>query len=115
MFIPHICLPLFLSSQFDNPVLTSIGSKYGKTTAQVMGRWCVQKNVVYIPKSVKERRMRENAGVWDWEIEQGDMERLDGLTGGENLKKMYKSYGIGVLRDTTFEGRTELVRDITMG
>lgn len=101
--------------EFSNPLLVELGSKYGKTTAQVMGRWCVQKGVVYMPKSARESRMIENGGVFDWNIEEEDMERLDGLTTEEGLEKMYKSYRVGVLRDTTMEGRTELVKEITMG
>ncbi|GMH59370.1 hypothetical protein TrRE_jg11469, partial [Triparma retinervis] len=99
--------------EFGNPVLTEIGGRTGKTTAQVMGRWCVQKGVVYMPKSVREERMVENGGVFDWELGEEDMRRLDGLTTEEGREKMYESYRIGVLRDTKMEGRTELVREIT--
>jgi len=101
--------------EFSNPTLSRIGSKYNKTTAQVLGRWCVQKGVVYMPKSVRVDRMVENAGVFDWEMDGEDMEILDALTNDEGIEKMIKSYKIGVLRDTTLEGKTELVREITRG
>ena len=48
---------------FDHPTLTTIAEKHGKTTAQVLGRWCVQHGFIYIPKSMKRARMEENAQV----------------------------------------------------
>lgn len=64
---------------FENPVLTAIGEKYGKTTAQVMLRWHLQRGVVVIPKSTHKERMKENFEVFDFTLAQEDMEAINRL------------------------------------
>lgn len=51
---------------FDNPVITGIAEKYGKTPAQIMLRWHIQRGVVVIPKSTHIERMEENFNVFDF-------------------------------------------------
>ena len=53
---------------FENPVLEKIGVAYGKSTAQVMLRWLLQRNIVILPKSVKAERMAENIAVFDFRL-----------------------------------------------
>ena len=48
------------SQMFTNPVLAEIGAKYGKTVAQVILRWHLQRGVVVIPKSTHRERMQES-------------------------------------------------------
>jgi 2,5-diketo-D-gluconate reductase A len=68
---------------FSNPVLSEIGAAHGKTVAQVILRWLIQRDVVVIPKSVRPERMRENIDVFDFELTDDDMGRVAGLdTGG---------------------------------
>lgn len=64
---------------FEDPVLCEIGAKYGKTAAQVMLRWNLQRDVIVIPKSVHKERMRENLGVFDFVLTAEDMEKISGL------------------------------------
>ena len=58
---------------YQDETVVSVAEKHGKTAAQVLGRWCVQKGIIYIPKSVKEERMRENLLVFDWSLDADDM------------------------------------------
>ena len=64
---------------FTNPVLEEIGRKYGKSTAQVMVRWQVQRGIVCLTKTVKPERMKENLDVFDFELSDVDMKAIDGL------------------------------------
>lgn len=85
----------------------SVAEKHGKTAAQVLGRWCVQKGIIYIPKSVKEERMRENLLVFDWSLDAGDMAKLDALTTEESLEAFKALYIKCVTRDTPVAGTPE--------
>lgn len=58
---------------FDNPVIGKIGEKYGKTAAQVMLRWNIQRGVVVIPKSTHIERMEENFDVFDFTLSSEDL------------------------------------------
>lgn len=64
---------------FRDPVLTEIGQKHGKTAAQVVLRWHLQRGVVVIPKSVRPERMRENIDVFDFALSAEEMERISAL------------------------------------
>ena len=64
---------------FTNPVLEEIGRKYGKSTAQVMVRWQVQRGIVCLTKTVKPERMKENLDVFDFELSDEDMKAIAGL------------------------------------
>ena len=58
---------------FQNEMLVEIGKKYGKTTAQVMLRWHIQREVVVIPKTTHYERMVENLNVFDFALSDDDM------------------------------------------
>lgn len=64
---------------FDDITLKQIGEKYGKSTAQVMLRWHIQRGVVVIPKSTHYERMEENFNVFDFELKDHDMEKISAL------------------------------------
>lgn len=64
---------------FENPVLAAVGKKYGKTTAQVMLRWNLQRGVVVIPKSTHKERMEENFHVFDFVLDEEDMNAITAL------------------------------------
>lgn len=69
---------------FENPVLSAIGKKYGKTTAQVMLRWHLQRGVVVIPKSTHKERMEENFHVFDFALNVEDMQAIAALDKAES-------------------------------
>lgn len=64
---------------FEDNVLTGIGAKYGKSTAQVMLRWHIQRNTVVIPKSTHYERMAENFNVFDFALTDEDMNKIAAL------------------------------------
>lgn len=64
---------------FTDPVLEKIGAKYGKTTAQVMLRWHLQRGIVVIPKSTHKERMAENFNVFDFALSDEDMKAIAAL------------------------------------
>jgi 2,5-diketo-D-gluconate reductase A len=64
---------------FHNDVLLSIAGKYGKSAAQVILRWLVQRNVVALPKSVRKERMSENFNIFDFELSTDDMDAVASL------------------------------------
>lgn len=70
---------------FTNPVLVEIGQKYGKSSAQVALRFLIQSDVVVIPKSVHKERMEQNFDVFDFTLDNADMEAVRKLDKGESL------------------------------
>lgn len=70
---------------FSNPVLTEIGAKYGKSSAQVALRYLLQSDVVVIPKSTHKERMEQNFDVFDFTLQDEDMEAIAALDEGESL------------------------------
>lgn len=64
---------------FQDPTLAAIGRKYGKTVAQVVLRWHLQRGVVVIPKSTHKERMQENLDVFDFALTDEEMVVIAGL------------------------------------
>ncbi|MGN1130307.1 MAG: aldo/keto reductase [Ruminococcus sp.] len=69
---------------FTNSVVSQIGKKYGKTPAQVMLRWNIQRGVVVIPKTTHIERMEENFNVFDFVLSDDDMELISALDKNES-------------------------------
>ncbi|KAK6529274.1 hypothetical protein TWF281_008453 [Arthrobotrys megalospora] len=74
--------PLTQGTRLKDPVVVDIADKYGKTAAQVVLRWCLQRGVVVIPKSDREERIKENSELWGWELAEEDVERITALDEG---------------------------------
>lgn len=70
---------------FQNPVLKEIGAQYGKSVAQVALRFLLQSDVVVIPKSTHENRMKENFDVFDFALTEEDMKKIQALDAGKSL------------------------------
>lgn len=64
---------------FQNPTLLQIGEKYGKTSAQVMLKWHIQRGVAVIPKTTHIERMKENFDVFDFTLSDEDMTAIAAL------------------------------------
>ncbi|GAA3703601.1 aldo/keto reductase [Arthrobacter ginkgonis] len=67
---------------FTDPVLAGIGEAHGRSVAQVVLRWLVQRGVVVIPKSVRVDRMKENLDVFGFELARDEMDRIAALDTG---------------------------------
>lgn len=64
---------------FDNETLKAIAEEKGKSIAQVMLRWNIQRGVTVIPKSTHESRIQENFDLWDFELSDAEMEKISSL------------------------------------
>lgn len=84
----------------ETELLAEIAKSHTKTPAQVLGRWCIQKNCVFIPKTSNKERMKENLDVFDFELTEDEVKRLDALTTDENKQAMLALYRKGLVRDT---------------
>lgn len=74
--------PLTHGVRLADPKIAAIAANHGKTNAQVMLRWALQKDLVVIPKSTKKDRINENASIFDFELTDQDVAALDSLDEG---------------------------------
>jgi diketogulonate reductase-like aldo/keto reductase len=76
--------PLGTGKHLGSDAAARIAERHGRTPAQVLIRWCLERNVVVIPKSVRRDRIEENGAVFDFSLSDEEMAELDALdtTGG---------------------------------
>ena len=67
----------------DDPTVAEIADRLGRTSAQVVLRWHIERGSIVFPKSTTPERIRENFELFDFELEPGDAERIQGLDRGE--------------------------------
>ena len=70
---------------FTNEVLTEIGTKYGKSVAQTALRFLLQKGVILIPKSTHKERMEQNFNIFDFELTNDDLAKIEALDTGKSI------------------------------
>ena len=92
---------------FSNPVLTEIGAKYGKTSAQTALRFLLQSDVVVFPKSTHKERMAQNIDVFDFALSDEDMQSIAALDEGESL--FFSHYDPATVEMLTSMGKTRIV------
>jgi 2,5-diketo-D-gluconate reductase A len=68
--------PIAQGDVLDDPVLTGLAEKYGKTPAQVVLRWHIQLGTIVFPKSTTPARVRENIDIFDFELADDDMSAI---------------------------------------
>lgn len=73
------------NGMFTNETLINIGKKYGKSAAQVILRWLIQRGVIIACKSTHIERMKENFDVFDFELSDMDMENINALDSKDSL------------------------------
>lgn len=71
--------PLGRGAVLDQAVLKQIAAAHGKSTAQIILRWHLQCGVSFIPKSVHEARIAQNADIYDFKLSADEMAKIDGL------------------------------------
>ena len=76
--------PLVRGQRFNDERLIALSEKYYKTPAQIILRWAIQHNISTIPKSSSPIRLQENFQIFDFEISEEDMKKIDGFN--ENLR-----------------------------
>jgi 2,5-diketo-D-gluconate reductase A len=76
--------PIAQGGVLEDPTITRIAEKAGKTPAQVVLRWHIQRGDIVFPKSVTPSRMEENFALFDFELDASDMEGITGLDRGED-------------------------------
>ena len=79
--------PLTQGEKLNHPKIQQIAKKHNKTPAQVLIRWSLQHNLITIPKSVREERIKENSQVFDYNLTNEDMRILDSLD--ENFRNSW--------------------------
>jgi 2,5-diketo-D-gluconate reductase A len=76
--------PIAQGQVLDDPVIAEIAERLGRTPAQVVLRWHIDRGSIVFPKSTTPERIRENFELFDFELEPGDVERIEGLDRGES-------------------------------
>jgi diketogulonate reductase-like aldo/keto reductase len=69
--------PLAHGKKLEDPKVSAIAKKYGKSNAQILVRWALEKGIVVIPKSVNPVRIAENGSVFDFSISEGDRKEME--------------------------------------
>jgi diketogulonate reductase-like aldo/keto reductase len=77
--------PIMRGNVGEVPELCQLADKHGKSPAQIVLRWDLQKEILTIPKSVHKDRIVENARIFDFELSPEDIALIDGLDKGERL------------------------------
>jgi 2,5-diketo-D-gluconate reductase A len=67
----------------DDPEITAVAEKVGRTTAQVVLRWHIERGSIVFPKSTTPSRIKENFELFDFKLEPEDVARIDALDKGE--------------------------------
>jgi 2,5-diketo-D-gluconate reductase A len=71
--------PLGTGRHLDDPTVRGIAARLGRTPAQVLLRWCVERGIPVIPKSTHRERIAENAQIFDFALAEEDVAALDAL------------------------------------
>src|SRR5262249_52942213 len=77
--------PLAQGALLDDETIVGIAERHGKTPAQAILRWHLQLGNVVIPKSVTPERIRENLGLFDFELSGEEMTAVEGLDDGRRI------------------------------
>lgn len=88
--------PIMRGKIFSSELIIELSEKYKKTIAQIVLRWHIQRGVIPIPKSSNEERIKENLDVFDFELSNEDMNKINELNEGDSVSVS------GVPENTTY-------------
>jgi diketogulonate reductase-like aldo/keto reductase len=77
--------PLGRGELLKDPRIVAIADKHGKTPAQVLIRWFLQKRMIVVPKASSEAHLRDNLGALGWELEAADMAAIEAMDEGHRI------------------------------
>lgn len=77
--------PFIRGKVFSDPLIAALAEKHGKSVAQIVLRWILQKDIITIPKSAAPERIRENSRVFDFSLSDAETKQIDALHRGEHL------------------------------
>ncbi|MDC1385905.1 aldo/keto reductase [Candidatus Thioglobus sp.] len=89
--IPVAYCPICRGDVAKDDVIINLSEKYSKTPAQIALRWIVQQNAVAIPKTANLERLKENSNIYDFNLDESDMEQIFGLQRNQRLVPNLKS------------------------
>ncbi|WP_291628018.1 aldo/keto reductase [Clostridium sp.] len=77
--------PIMRGRLLTEPLMIQLSEKYNKTITQIILRWHIQNDIIPIPKSSNEERIKENFNIFDFEISKEDILKIDTLDRNENV------------------------------
>lgn len=81
--------PIARTKVFEEEIIQNLVEKYSRPPAQIVLRWGIQKGVVVIPKSSSRNHIKENIQIFDWELSQEDVERIDSIPTEKRLVTLH--------------------------
>jgi diketogulonate reductase-like aldo/keto reductase len=71
--------PLVQATRLDNPTLVQVAATHGKTVAQILLRWGIDRGYIVLPKSVHKHRIAENKQLEGWKLDEEEVVLINGL------------------------------------
>lgn len=99
--VPEAWGPLGKGRDLALPQLQELSNKYGKSPAQIILRWHLQRGLTVIPKSIHEERIRENMNIFDFELEEKDMDVIHAMDTGTTQRKAPGPYRFNEISEGT--------------
>lgn len=78
--------PIMRNELSSNEIIKQLSQKYDKSEAQIILRWHLQNNVIAIPKTSNEDRIKENIDIFNFELDSDDVNRIDSINKNQRLK-----------------------------
>jgi diketogulonate reductase-like aldo/keto reductase len=111
--LPEAYSSLGTGQYLSDQTVQRVADRAGRTPAQVLLRWCLQHDLVVIPKSTHRERIRENAQIFDFTLSEADMAELDALDKTKGTDRAHELGWRRILRAAAARGKRRLTRGRT--